>query len=61
MAFIGLTESAHGFENDFPFHPGEILTFQVKWAFIPAGEAVLEVIPAASKNGLWGNGKVGYW
>jgi hypothetical protein len=52
LAFIGLTESANGFEDDFPFHPGEILTFQVKWAFIPAGEAVLEVIPTESKDGL---------
>jgi len=52
MAFIGLTESANGSENDFPFRPGERLIFQVKWAFIPAGEAVLEVIPAESMNGL---------
>ena len=52
MAFIGLTESTSGSENDFPFHPGERLTFQVKWAFMPAGEAVLEVIPTESVNGL---------
>ncbi|MBW1942522.1 MAG: DUF3108 domain-containing protein [Deltaproteobacteria bacterium] len=52
MAFIGLTESTNGSENDFPFHPGEKLTFQIKWAFIPAGEAVLEVLPSESMNGV---------
>jgi len=29
----------------FPFQPGEKLTFNVKWAFIQAGTAVLEVYP----------------
>jgi hypothetical protein len=28
-----------------PFSPGERLRFQLKWAVIPAGEAVLEVLP----------------
>jgi hypothetical protein len=27
--------------TDFPFSPGEKLTFKLKWCFIPAGEAVL--------------------
>ena len=34
----------------FPFHPGERLTFQVRWDFIPAGEAVLEVLPIETVN-----------
>lgn len=32
--------------SDLPFYPGERLTFKLKWTFIPAGEAVLEVLPA---------------
>ncbi len=36
--------------NDLPFYPGEKLTFQLKWMFIPAGEAVLEVLPIETIN-----------
>jgi len=39
-------------EVTFPFKPGEKLTFQVKWAFIPAAEAVLEILPLESVNGV---------
>lgn len=28
-----------------PFAPGERLTFQLNWLFIPAGQAVLEILP----------------
>ena len=28
-----------------PFAPGERLTYELRWSFIPAGEAVLEVLP----------------
>jgi hypothetical protein len=38
-------------ENRYPFSPGEKLTFQVRWAFIPAGEAVLEIYPIETMNG----------
>jgi len=38
-------------ENTLPFKPGEIMTFHVKWAFIPAGDAVLEVLPVETFNG----------
>ncbi len=38
-------------EKDFPFSPGEKLTFQLKWSFIPAGKAVLEVFPIETVNG----------
>ncbi len=38
-------------ENRYPFSPGEKLTFQVRWAFIPAGEAVLQVYPIETMNG----------
>lgn len=38
--------------TDFPFSPGEKLTFQLKWYFIPAGEAVLEVLPIEIISGI---------
>jgi len=34
-----------------PFHPGEHLKFVVYWAFIPAGEATLEVLPYETQEG----------
>ena len=34
-----------------PFRPGERLVFELKWAFVPAGEAVLEVLPIEKLNG----------
>jgi hypothetical protein len=34
-----------------PFSPGEKLTFQVRWAFIPAGEGTLEIHPMTTVNG----------
>jgi hypothetical protein len=37
---------------DLPFLPGEKLTFRLKWGFIPAGEAVLEVLPVKILNGI---------
>ena len=45
------TESVKAVEKNFPFYPGEKLTFQLKWTIIPAGEAVLEVLPIETING----------
>lgn len=45
MTTLSLAESIKAREKDLPFHPGEKLTFQLKWSFIPAGEAVLEILP----------------
>jgi hypothetical protein len=39
-------------ENTFPFHSGEKLTLQAKWGLIVAGEAVLEVLPVETLNGI---------
>lgn len=39
-------------EDSFPFSPGEKLTFKLNWGIIPAGEAVLEVLPIETKNGI---------
>ena len=43
---------ADGAGTDLPFHPGERLTFRVRWAFFPAGEAVLEILPQETVNGI---------
>ena len=37
-------------EKPFPFYPGERLTFEVRWSFIPAGRAVLEILPIEELN-----------
>ena len=42
---------SHGWAGDFPFKPGERLTYALRWGFIPAGEAVLEVQPMAEVEG----------
>ncbi|MBI9082454.1 MAG: DUF3108 domain-containing protein [Desulfobacterales bacterium] len=34
-----------------PFHVGEKLVFELRWAFIPAGEAVMETMPHESIQG----------
>jgi hypothetical protein len=39
-------------EEGFPFCPGEKLTFQINWSFIPAGLAVLQVLPIEKLNGI---------
>lgn len=36
---------------DRAFSPGEKLTFQIKWGNVPAGEAVLEVLPVEMRGG----------
>jgi hypothetical protein len=37
--------------REIPFRPGEKLTFQVRWAFIPAGEGTIEIHPMTTVNG----------
>lgn len=34
-----------------PFRPGERLVFELRWTFIPAGEAVMEVLPETTIDG----------
>lgn len=45
-----IVSDAPGNDN-IPYEPGEKLTFEVKWAFIPAGQAVLEIFPFEMING----------
>ena len=49
---LGFAETTNEGEGSFPFKPGEKLTFQIEWCFIPAGEAVLEVLPTETINGV---------
>ena len=49
---LGFAERVTALERTLPFHPGEKLTFQVKWSFIPAGEAVLEILPIETIQGV---------
>ena len=52
LLIFGFTQGIEAAETGLPFHPGERLTFQVKWGVIPAGEAVLEVGPFEVINGI---------
>ena len=52
MTTLGFEECVTALERALPFHPGEKLTFQVRWSFIPAGEAVLEILPIESIQGV---------
>ena len=52
VAIFCIPATAQSIENELPFSPGEKLTFQVRWAFIPAGEAVLEVLPVETVNAV---------
>jgi hypothetical protein len=51
MAANVFPQNVTGAEPTFPFEPGEKLTFEVRWAFIPAAEAVLEILPMETVNG----------
>jgi len=48
---LGFTSTVIAVEKKRPFHPGEKLVFEVKWQFIPAGEAILEVLPLETIDG----------
>ena len=52
ITMVGSGANTRAAENDFPFHPGEKLTFQLKWTIIPAGESVLEVLPIETIDGV---------
>jgi len=51
VTIFGLSGNIKAVEKNFPFYPGEKLIFQLKWAIIPAGEAILEVLPIETING----------
>ncbi len=52
IIILSPNENMNAFNKNFPFHPGEKLTFQLKWTIIPAGEATLEILPKETINGI---------
>jgi len=52
LTALGFCENIKAEDMSLPFNPGEKLTFALKWTFIPAGEAVLEVLPIEIVNGI---------
>lgn len=52
MVSIGFMDNIQASGQEFPFYPGEKLIFELKWAFIPAGEAVMEVLPIETFQGV---------
>jgi len=52
IAILGSSPCVNAGGKDFPFYPGEKLTFLLKWTIIPAGESVLEVLPMETINGV---------
>lgn len=54
-ALIGITifsSFSNAGERQIPFSPGEKMTLRVRWAFIPAGEVQLEILPFEMVNGV---------
>jgi len=49
---VALSKSPESFAEELPFSPGEKLTLKVKWGFITAGEAILEVLPTEVIGGV---------
>ena len=52
LVLIALATHTEASERAYPFSPGERLTFQVTWSFIPAGEGILEILPMERVNGI---------
>ena len=50
FVFAGDLES-HAAAKALPFQQGEKMIYRAKWGFIPAGEAVIEILPVESVSG----------
>jgi hypothetical protein len=51
LVYFVLAPNIDALAHDFPFERGEKLTFEVRWAFIPAAQAVLEILPLETLDG----------
>ena len=51
MVFVLVAAGPYAWAGDYPFEPGEKLSYVLKWGFIPAGEATLEVRPVTDVAG----------
>jgi hypothetical protein len=52
IGIIALSSLSAAGERRIPFLPGEKMTLRVRWAFIPAGEVQLEILPFRTVNGV---------
>jgi len=52
FALLILSLPAGAEDKEIPFSSGEKLIFHVRWGFIPAGEAVLEIHPMTTVNNI---------
>jgi len=52
FALLILSLPAGAEDREIPFSSGEKLIFHVRWGFIPAGEAVLEIHPITTVNNI---------
>jgi hypothetical protein len=52
LTLITFSPVSRAADVQIPFLPGEKLTLQVRWAFIPAGEIQLEILPFEVVNGV---------
>jgi hypothetical protein len=54
LLFLGLAlalQAGAATRPSFPFAPGERLTYAISWTVVPAGTAVLEVLPVEQRDG----------
>lgn len=52
ISFLSISSSYSSGSSLPPFQPGEKLTYILKWEVIPAGEAILEVLPVKRIKGI---------
>jgi hypothetical protein len=52
ITFLLFPSPAYAGDKQIPFAPGEKLFFEVRWAFIPAAEGVLEILPMETVDGV---------
>lgn len=52
IMLLGFGNNIKAQDNDFPFKSGEKLTYALRWLFIPAGEAVMQVLPIETIDGI---------
>jgi hypothetical protein len=52
LIFAAGAQPSFGDPSGIAFRPGEQLNFAVYWSFIPAGEAVLEILPNENLDGV---------
>jgi len=52
LTCLGNLGQAFGETPKFPFHPGEKITYQIRWLSIPAGEASIQLLPLEYFKGI---------